>query len=1008
MASHSPDSVTAALSSKSASGKPASGKSDEAAAAAQPLSTTDVPASQVVGGRLVDSRVVVVPATDGISPADIMPDEKTVISAAKQSTPPEQLLLPLGAKRAVQYLGETLIGRRLEHYDLIEFVGGGGMGAVFRANDTRLGRHVAVKVLSRDQSSEENVRRFRNEAQSAARLDHRYIARVHYVGEDAGLNFIVFEFIEGINIRELVQEKGPLPIDEALRYTMQVAEALSHASQRDVVHRDIKPSNVLVTPEGHIKLVDMGLARLHQVDSSFDDLTASGVTLGTFDYISPEQARDPRVADVRSDIYSLGCTLYFMLVGKPPFPDGSAMQKLLNHSGEDPPDVRLFRPELPSAVTPLLTKMLAKRPVQRHQTAQELVADIERMGRDLGLDIGSAVGESVASVAIGHQPWAGYAFSLIAPVVALVAALLALEFATRPNVDESRLQLRPAGIAAVDIEPPRGSARDAVSTPGSAAGETELEAAENARGGTQNSTDPPGETSSDPPPLSPAGRTADAMPPVSAIVDQPLDVGPPPDSLASRGAPATAATADIVPTPSNPARAVAPRIVVRPGSAASEEGDVVSSLSLAIRRAAEKGLEEVELDFNGELAEYPFEVPAGRMLIRPAAGRRPAIVFRPELTSVSDQRQMIHLLGNSSRLDLQDVDLRLILPKESSFNWCLFAIHPGQTLQLANCVLTVADPGSQGIPLHENVSVVQLQSRRVTETMKMEDEMTMIAKANIQLSDCLVRGEANFLTVPDELPVRLDWRQGLFISSRRLVETGGAIAKHGRIMELSFERVTIAAEQGLFKMLRRPDATHQLDLEVNSDRSIFNIPPDVPLFEFAGMPSVDDIRFTFAGAGNCYLREDILFLRARPTATGEGTIDFSLANRGRFAAGERSPDLGVKWESPAPSHVQPHAQLADHYRLSATSPHPDAGFRYGELPQPVASKTDSTKSDSIRPEAIKTEVLKPDPLKVDKRKSEGPRNAVETAPAIKDAVAPDNDPQAAIPDDEPTTAPTAE
>jgi serine/threonine protein kinase len=985
MASESPDSVTVARAAGTSTDKSGSSAADQvssppspSAAQQSPLSTSDLPDHEIVGVasgdsqatearpadvRAPDSRVVVIPSADGVHPSDVMPDEKTVISAAKQVAPPGEVMLPLGAKRAAQYLGETLIGRRLEHYDLIEFVGGGGMGAVFRAVDTRLGRHVAVKVLSRDQSSEENVRRFRNEAQSAARLDHRYIARVHYVGEDAGLNFIVFEFIEGINIRELVQEKGPLPVDEALRYTMEVAEALAHASQRDVVHRDIKPSNVLVTPEGHVKLVDMGLARLHQVDSSFDDLTASGVTLGTFDYISPEQARDPRVADVRSDIYSLGCTLYFMLVGKPPFPDGSAMQKLLNHSGEDPPDVRLFRPELPPVITPLLAKMLAKRPIQRQQSAPELVADIERIARDLGLEIVPAASDSYVSVAGNKQAWTGFAFSLVAPVVLLVAALIAIEFATRPAVDESRLQLRPTGLENLPVHSLERPSTELSPTPDEPPSEGEVATAESAA---TNSSDPAplttGEASGD----SQAGSSrprnpsdmprskVDMMPPVSTLVDQPLSVGPPPDSVASRTPTNPAASAEVNKSdpPSSimpPPRPPAPKVVVRPGVATSEDGDVVGTLALALRRAADKGIGEIELDFTGELMEYQFDVPPGRTLVRPAPGCRPVIVFRPTLSSVSDSREMIHLLGPSSVLDLQELEIRLVLPQDPSFDWSLFTIHPGQQLQLSRCVLTIVDSGKSGVPIHENVSFVQLQSRRVTETMKMDDEMAMVTPANIQLNDCLVRGEANFLTVPDELPTRLDWRQGLFISNRRLVETGGAIAKprlHGR-MELSFDQLTISAQQGVFKMLRRADALYQLELEVKSNRTIFNVPSDVPLFEFAGMPSVDDIHLTLDGFDNCYPREDMIFLRARPTATGEGILDFSLANRGRFAAGERSPDLGVRWQSAPAAEILPHAQTAEHYRLAESSPHRDAGFRYDELPLPAASARDTSITEPL-------------------------------------------------------------
>ncbi len=281
--------------------------------------------------------------------------------------------------------GRILPGERLGHFELMEFVGGGGMGKVFRARDTRLARSVAVKILSPEHAADqETVLRFQNEAQSAARLDHENIARVHYVGEDRGLHYIVFEFIEGVNVRDLVANRGPLPLAEAVSYTLQVAEALTHASERNVVHRDIKPSNLLITPEGQAKLIDMGLARLREAESPAD-LTASGVTLGTFDYISPEQARDPRSADVRSDIYSLGCTFFFMLAGRPPFVGGTMLQKLLQHQADQPPEVRQFRPDLPEDVNRILQRMLAKDPGRRYATPAELVSELLVVARAAGL-----------------------------------------------------------------------------------------------------------------------------------------------------------------------------------------------------------------------------------------------------------------------------------------------------------------------------------------------------------------------------------------------------------------------------------------------------------------------------------------------------------------------------------------------------------------------------------------------------------------------------------------------
>lgn len=285
-------------------------------------------------------------------------------------------------------LGRALVGQQINDVLLEEFVGGGGMGAVFRGRDLALDRIVAVKVLAlNEQADAENTRRFEVEGRSAARLDHPNIARVHYVGLDRGLRYIVFEFIDGANARDLVKEHGPLSIAHAVSFGLQISDALVHAWQREVVHRDIKPSNILITPDGQAKLVDMGLARLQnqEQDQKANDLTASGTTLGTFDYLAPEQAMDPRNADARSDIYSLGCTLYFMLTGRPPFPDGTAMQKMMKHQGDEPESVRAFRADIPRALAVVIGKMLAKKPEDRYQDPVELESALTVIARQLNI-----------------------------------------------------------------------------------------------------------------------------------------------------------------------------------------------------------------------------------------------------------------------------------------------------------------------------------------------------------------------------------------------------------------------------------------------------------------------------------------------------------------------------------------------------------------------------------------------------------------------------------------------
>ena len=341
--------------------------------------------------------------------------DATVISAAV-AAPPETV--------STTAIGGALQGTMLGPYRLEQFVGGGGMGAVFRAHDTTLDRVVAVKVLSRAQSADdEMLRRFRNEAQSAARLDHENIGRVHAVGSDRGWHYIVFEYIEGRNLRDLVRDEGPFAVGRAMDVVAQVADALEHASARDVVHRDIKPSNIVITPAGRARLVDMGLARLAPTAGDAD-LTVSGMTLGTVDYISPEQARDPRAADVRSDLYSLGCTLFYMLVGRAPFAEGTMVQKLLQHQQDAPPDITAIRPDVPVRLAAILARLMAKDPHDRYQRPAVLMADLAACAEEHGIVLSSPA-RGMPTVAIERRP-AASRLSWLLPVVGLLLTVAAL------------------------------------------------------------------------------------------------------------------------------------------------------------------------------------------------------------------------------------------------------------------------------------------------------------------------------------------------------------------------------------------------------------------------------------------------------------------------------------------------------------------------------------------------------------------------------------------------------
>jgi tetratricopeptide (TPR) repeat protein len=275
-------------------------------------------------------------------------------------------------------------GVTLGRFRILSHIASGGMGAVYRAYDPDNDRQVALKVLPHDLLAGKPVliERFRREAQHGSKLRHENIVTLYEFGETGGTCFLVMELIEGTNLQDHIAQHGPLTPAEARRLLIQVTRALDYVHRQGLVHRDIKPANILLDrpgPTAIAKLTDLGLARASR-DEEFR-ITREGYTVGTVDYMAPEQARDSSKADIRSDIYSLGCTFFHALTGQPPFPEGTLPERLYKHAEAEPPDVRMLNPAVPDDLAAILDRMLAKRPEDRYQTPAELLDDLLHEGR---------------------------------------------------------------------------------------------------------------------------------------------------------------------------------------------------------------------------------------------------------------------------------------------------------------------------------------------------------------------------------------------------------------------------------------------------------------------------------------------------------------------------------------------------------------------------------------------------------------------------------------------------
>ena len=701
-------------------------------------------------------------------------------------------------------------GERFGQFTVVRFVGGGGMGRVYEGVDNELERKVAIKVLPKRRAQDEGiVARFLNEAKSAARLNHENIAQVYLSGNVDGVPYIAFEYVDGINLRDYVRERGVLELNEAIDFVLQAADALAHAAFHGVTHRDVKPSNIIITPQKRAKLIDMGLARLLKDDAN-DDLTESGVTLGTFDYISPEQARDPRLADVRSDVYSLGCTFYYMLVGAPPFPEGTMLQKLLQHQGDEAPDVREANPKTPVEIASVVKKMMRKNPDERYQTAEALIADLNEISELLGIRVSNAVPANDG--AYEKAPsflWKRFIPGLVATVL-LFAFVVVYSFSSRPQMELPGVDLG-WNVANMPQVPQNNSVVKET---------TEKETNDAAQSEQRSSLASNAASSGDVPSEKPnvfqtslgSGKFGDAVELdnlYSSVWNSSLVVNrasseeafsseEDADVVARRSAfcwnalgeehnASIKLCANLVADPelsgarSNALRSLGERDVKN----AAQETPVSSNLfvvdgigsapnSFATLRAAldastsrdSDATARVELRFNGSISVAPLTLVGKKIEICAGEGFRPSLNFQPSesIDEVGAER-LLHLTSSSATID--GVSITFVVPKgRVGSKFTVFETSDASNLTIRNSILTF-DGVSDDANFSAATSSTSFFSLTKGETTEDERNAASVDRANkdfvatVRLENVFVRGEATLARI--ERPgARLEAENSLF------------------------------------------------------------------------------------------------------------------------------------------------------------------------------------------------------------------------------------------------------
>jgi len=760
----------------------------------------------------------------------------------------QRLFPPYQGPEAVE--SADVQGINLGHYRLEKRIGLGGMGAVYKAVDERLDRIVALKVLSPQNTNDQAaIRRFQNEARAGARLDHDHIARVYHFDTDQGLHFIAFEFVEGKNIREMIRERRRIEPAEALNYILQIATALKHTSNCKVIHRDIKPSNIIITRGGRAKLVDLGLARKEQTESQ-GELTMAGTTLGTFDYISPEQARDPRNVDVRSDIYSLGCTFYHMLTGEPPYPEGTMLQKLLDHQGKTQPDAALKNRKVPKVLSTIIQKMMASEPSDRYSTPDALLHELMMVARPLGVHRFVSDSMTWITPTYPQQPFWYKHLGLVATVALLLITVFAID-----HFSNTSAVIDPA----ITSTPEKNETNPALITSKQPPEESNSTDENSSNTNDDNSivvrTDKIG---------SPDQNLVETMfPQNTRLFDDPeLPIispaakGPDLAGLESKNSPdSSTPTPDKSITPIEAQQPESPDPKSEPTekpatltgqgvallAAGSQKPKFFRSLEAACA-AAEDG-NVIELRYDGQLSglpEKPLRIQNKRITIRAAAGFRPVILFAPaEQFSSGTESQMMNVLGGS--LDMINVDLILDLTDvQSSKDWALFSLQGFERVRLQGVTISIANNNNQRVAVME-LSAPPGGSLDKMGMRKNGQESTFELKIN----ESFVSGYCNLFTVLHSEPGRIELENSLISlsgSTWKLIGDLETPKQNSAELILRMEHVTSYTENSLIEVETGDIPREILPINVQVLNSILASSRDVPMIKMTG--NVDTADFS--------------------------------------------------------------------------------------------------------------------------------------------------------------------